>query len=98
MSLHLLSKSPQHPAFAQCLSALGRDDALLLLEDGVYALAGPARAQLLQLLQLGVQLCVLAPDAQARGLGDAAGQEFAGVDYAGFVALTERRQPVVSWF
>lgn len=99
-ALHLVSRSPAGSrALEQCLARAGEGDAVLLLEDGVYAAAeGSALGGMLRAAVGRVAVYVLAPDLDARGLdisGLASGVR--PVDYSGFVALTTAHNPIVSW-
>ncbi len=96
-SLHLVNKAwPARQTLLDCLQAARPGDALLLLEDGVLcALAAtwaqcPARRD-------DIQLFVLAPDAQARGLLPHLHAAAKLVDQVGFVSLVEQHKPVLSW-
>ena len=98
--LHLVARSPhESSSLADCLARAGEGDAVLLLEGGVYAaLKGSVFASRLQEAAGRVAVHVLAPDLAARGV---AAEETVGglvaVDYAGFVELSERHNPIVSW-
>lgn len=97
MVLHTLNRSPDHPAFRQCLRLLAADDALLLLGDGVYAaMAGsPAAAEL---MASGVPVHVLQADARAAGVLDRLAEGVSVADYDGFVALSENYPRQQAWF
>ncbi|SHE66265.1 tRNA 2-thiouridine synthesizing protein B [Microbulbifer donghaiensis] len=92
MSLHIVSKSPfSSTALSDCLDAFAEGDALLLIEDGVYALSGRMSER------PAVQpVYCLAADAAARGLQIP--DSVTAVDDAGWVALCAEHNPVVSWF
>lgn len=85
-ALHLVNK----PAALQpCLTVAGADDAVLLLEDGVYAAVAalaPPRP-----------VYVLEPDVTARGLTDRLGEQTKLASDADFVALVAAHQPVITW-
>ena len=83
-TLHLVNHARALPA---CLARAGTDDAVLLLEDGVYAAAAP----------LPRAVFVLEADVRARGLGTRLPAEAAVIDDAGFVDLVVAHQPVVTW-
>ena len=94
MILHIVSRSPfTHDALERCRAALAPGDALLLIEDGVLALATPDR--FLSWSQTCPLHAVLA-DVQARGLTLPAAVQ--GVDYAGFVDLVAHFDKTVAWF
>jgi tRNA 2-thiouridine synthesizing protein B len=70
-------------------------DALLLIEDAIYAAikAGKASAML-----AGKNVSVLGPDLAARGIGEDKLVEGVNIiDYAGFVDLVEANDKVQSW-
>lgn len=97
-TLNIVNKSPfEKRALEQCLSRIGDNDSLLLIEDAaVAAVDGTAIAS--QLNDASVQLYVLQPDLVARGLGDAALlKKFSMVDYDGFVELVATHDRVHSW-
>ena len=94
MILHIVSKSPfTHDALERCRAALAPDDAILLIEDGVLALATPAR--FLDAVKAH-SVYILLADAQARGLDLPAAVK--GVDYTGFVDLVATFDKSLSWF
>ncbi len=114
-ALHLISRSPADSrALEQCLARAGEGDAVLLIEDGVYAAAeGSGSGEILRAATGRVMVYVLMPDLEARGLDigspclRAAGANNSPpspapalhpVDYRGFVNLTASHRPVVSWF
>jgi tRNA 2-thiouridine synthesizing protein B len=96
MVLHTLSASPASPAFDDCLRLLAREDAVLLMGDGVYAaLAGTPALE--SLLRSGATVHLLQADAAAAGILEApAGTKT--VDMEGFVALTERYARQLAWY
>lgn len=109
-ALHLVFRSPaESRALEQCLMRAGEGDAVLLLEDGVYAVAeGSALDGVLRAVGGRVAVYVLAPDLEARGLevenplppgeGEKRWEPcIQPVDYPGFVALTTAHNPIVSW-
>lgn len=100
-ALHLVSRSPADSrALAQCLARLGEGDAVLLIEDGVYAAAGGAWGEeALRALAGRVTVYVLASDLEARGLSTSHRlPDIQAVDYPGFVALTTVFNPILAWF
>jgi tRNA 2-thiouridine synthesizing protein B len=85
-TLHLVNRAA---ALDACLAVAAEADAVLLLEDGVYAGTrelAPQRA-----------LHALEPDVQARGLTGRLAAQVTLVSDAQFVVLVEAHQPVVSW-
>jgi tRNA 2-thiouridine synthesizing protein B len=109
-TLHIISRSPaESRTLEQCLTRAGEGDAVLLIEDGVYAADGSAAEGMLRAAAGRMMLYVLLPDLEARGLeipglpvraerDPLAAPAFQPVDYRGFVALTTSHQPIVSWF
>jgi len=94
--LHLVNKSPYDAANLETATAyMQGDDALLLIEDAIYAAikAGKASA-----LLSGKNVSVLGPDLAARGIGeDKLVEGINIIDYAGFVDLVESNDKVQSW-
>ena len=85
-TLHIVNKAA---ALDSCLSLVGERDAVLLIEDGVYA----ARHN----LRVTASLHVLESDLQARGLAGRVDAEFQILSYDGFVRLVEQYSPIVTW-
>lgn len=90
-TLHILNKSPDHPRFQRCLAALGPDDALILIENGVLAMTTGG-----QLATVSGRIYALTPDLEARGLA-VEDSTTAPVDYEGMVRLTTEAGQVISW-
>lgn len=88
-TLHILNKTPDHPRFSECLGTLGADDALLLTENGVLALAADISLKT-------DRIFALAPDMQARGMTGSTGHSTL-VDYPEMVDLSLQAQRVISW-
>ena len=88
MLLHTVNKSPyQYKALHNCAEFCAPQDALVLIEDGVYAVGHP---DLALILNAGIRVFAIEADAMARGLTTLStrhnGQcEFIGYDR--FVAL-----------
>ena len=96
MILHTLNAGVTSSAFSDCLAALGRDDALLLIGDGVYgAIAGTPACLALQ--DTGASLYVLHSAAVARGVSTL-GETATVVDSEGFVELSERFERQMAWY
>jgi len=94
--LHLVNKSPyERNSLSTCVGYVKEGDALLLIEDGVYAaVKGGSAAAKLQ----GLDVSVLGPDLAARGIGeDKLVDGVRVVDYAAFVDLVEAKDKVQSW-
>lgn len=93
MTLHILNTSPSdRNTFLSCSAALTEDDVLLLIEDATYWLLPQHCADL---ARIPARVVALTPDRQARGI-DAC--HLTEVDDAGFVELTVKHHPIVSWF
>jgi tRNA 2-thiouridine synthesizing protein B len=91
MILHILTQSPATESFRQCLSALTKNDAILLIQDAVYAQWGKDFAS-----SNINNIYALTADRQARGL-QGASEGIKLIDYAGFVALTLEYDKTVTW-
>ena len=97
MTLHTINKTPsESSALDDCLASLADGDALILIENGVYA-AIPGYAELFTRLPASIQCYLLGEDSSARGLNDL-NPDFRVIDYDGFVELSCRYDKVVSWF
>jgi len=94
--LHVVNKSPyETTSLDTCVGYIQGDDALLLIEDAVYAAikSGKAAAKL-----AGLDVSVLGPDLAARGIGeDKLADGVKVVDYAAFVDMTVAKDKVQSW-
>lgn len=92
MTLHIVNKSPySSTALGDCIATFRDGDALLLIEDGVYALAGHMPEDIAV-----TPVYCLAADARARGL--TVPEHFHGIDDAEWVSLCTEHNPIVSWF
>lgn len=99
MILHTVNKSPlSHNALDRCLDVLGADDAVLLIEDGVYAALETkhTNARLQVLIDSG-RIFALAEDVQARGLQARVMPKVVEVNYAGFVDLVVKYETSMAW-
>lgn len=94
--LHIVNKSPYEKNSLDTAVGFVKDsDAVLLIEDAVYAAAkgGKAAAKL-----DGLDVSVLGSDLAARGIGqDKLIDGVSVVDYAGFVDLVEAKDSTQSW-
>ncbi len=98
--LHTVNKSPfERTTFESCLDHALEGDAVLLIEDGVYAaVKDTAASQRIKSRTGKVAFYVLGPDLAARGLGNgllAEGVEV--VDYGGFVDLVAGHEVAQAW-
>jgi tRNA 2-thiouridine synthesizing protein B len=94
--LHLVNKSPyERNSLDTCVGYCREGDAVLLIEDGVYAAISTVKAAS---RLSGLDVCVLGPDLQARGISeDKLVEGVKVVDYADFVDLVEAKDKVQSW-
>ncbi len=97
--LHIVNKSPfDKNSLESCLSCAQDGSAILLYEDGVYAvLKGSAVAEKLQSAMSNITVYALEPDVKARGIADKVLDGIKLVDYDGFVDLTCEKETVNSW-
>jgi tRNA 2-thiouridine synthesizing protein B len=98
--LHTVNKSPfETSTLSSCLKHTLKDDAVLLIEDGVYgALKGTDASGDVWGHRVEVSFYVLGPDAAARGLTkDRMIDGIAIIDYAGFVDLVEKHKTCQAW-
>ena len=97
--LHIVNKSPfERNALDSCLR-FGRDgSAVLLIEDGVYAVTRGNIAESKIKAALGqMKIYALQPDLEARGMQNAVLEGVQLVDYGGFVDLVTGHTVVQSW-
>jgi tRNA 2-thiouridine synthesizing protein B len=98
--LHTVNKSPfERNALESCLKHAKSGDAVLLFEDGVYAVLKGTSAEGQLAAALDQQtIYVLGPDLKARGFSE---DRLIGgvkvVDYAGFVDLAAENDKVQAW-
>lgn len=95
MILHTVNKSPlQHGALGSCLQFIGNDDALVLLEDGVYAAITGVDCGL---ERLSCKVYAVAADVEARGLGPRLYDGVTVISYEAFVDLCTGFNSVKNW-
>lgn len=95
-SLHIVASSTSD-VLARAVALALPGDALLLIENGVYAVADTKpNHQLLAALPAGVARYVLSEDLAARAIPVCL-PEFKPVDYAGFVELVCHHHNSISW-
>lgn len=95
--LHILRHAPSQSIFTRALDSVSPGDALLLIEDAVYALL-PGTDSASALRSLAAQLYVLEQDLLARGLSaDALPPESQGIDYLRMVELCVAEPKALSW-
>ena len=97
--LHIVNKSPlERNALASCLAAAQPGAAVLLIEDGVYAATrGNAAEAKLRAASAQLDIYVLAPDLEARGMAQSLSEGVKAVDYSGFVELVVQHKNCQSW-
>ena len=97
--LHIVNKSPyEKSTLDSCLRVARDGNALLLIEDAVYAAArGNAAESKIRNAAGRLKIYALAPDLEARGMKEAALDGITLVDYGGFVDLVAAHKTVQSW-
>lgn len=96
MKLHILNRSPATSnVYRQALDAMGPDDLLMLIEDGVQA-GMPGLVGYLDTVE--GRVLALREDIDSRGIGGRLDASVQVVDVDGFVNLTEQATQSVSWF
>jgi tRNA 2-thiouridine synthesizing protein B len=97
--LHIVNKSPlERNTLDSCLAAAQPGAAVLLIEDGVYAATrGNAAESKLRAALARLEIYVLAPDLEARGMANSVSDGVKLVDYAGFVELVTKYNTCQSW-
>jgi tRNA 2-thiouridine synthesizing protein B len=97
--LHIVNKSPfERTSLASCLRAAAKGGALLLIEDGVYAVVkNSAVEQDLRGAMAGMPVYALQADVEARGLANRVMDGVKLVGYDGFVDLVAEHSNVQSW-
>jgi tRNA 2-thiouridine synthesizing protein B len=98
--LHIVNKSPfDRPSLDSCLRLALAGSAILLIEDGVYAVQkkSSAAARVQQAMEKH-PVYALQPDLQARGVSqDSLIEGIELIDYDGFVKLTTEYDKSQSW-
>jgi tRNA 2-thiouridine synthesizing protein B len=97
--LHIVNKSHRQTTSLQSCLRLAQDgQALLLIEDGVYAAtAGGAASAGLAAAAARLKVYALQPDLEARGMAGALIEGVTAVDYGGFVDLVAEHSTSQSW-
>jgi tRNA 2-thiouridine synthesizing protein B len=97
--LHTVNKSPfENKALESCLKYACKGSAVLLIEDGVYAVArNTAVSNAIEAAMKDVSIYALAPDVAARGMQNRVMDGVRLVDYGGFVDLVVEHNAVQSW-
>lgn len=93
--LHIVNKSHRQTTSLQsCLRLARPGDALLLIEDGIYAATDAAA---IGEATKTLKVYVLQPDAAARGVAGRLVDGVSSVDYGGFVDLVVEHPNNQSW-
>jgi tRNA 2-thiouridine synthesizing protein B len=96
--LHIINKSPFSTSLADCLRFVAATDAILLIEDAVYAgIKESECSNLLKPLLTQLPIYALIEDINARGIADKIIPGIKIIDYAGFVDLTIVHHPIQTW-
>lgn len=91
MALHIFNTQAQFKSkLALIQTSLTRDDAVLFIEDAVYA------AQKFR-KELKAHIYTLEEDCIARAIIEKIDRSCAVIDYSGFVELTEIHKNIISW-
>jgi tRNA 2-thiouridine synthesizing protein B len=95
--LHIINKSPyDRPALDSALAT--GEGAILLIEDGVYAVVkGGAEESKIKGAMGKFKFYALTVDLEARGIADRVMDGITTVDYAGFVDLVAENKTCQSW-
>ncbi len=98
--LHIVNKSPyDRNSLDTCLRLARADSAILLIEDGIYAVQkNAAAAEQVKAAMNQHRIYALQPDLQARGISeDSMIDGISLVDYDGFLKLTTDYDKLQSW-
>lgn len=98
--LHTVNKSPfEKSTFKSCLDHAKSGDAILLIEDGVYAASkGTSASDEIAAANGGISLYALEADLAARGISASVLTEgISVVDYGGFVDLVTKYDVSQAW-
>jgi len=99
-TLHTINKSPfDRNSFASCMRVISDGDAILFIEDGIYAAtAGTSFSDAVKAATNSHTVYVLGPDLSARGMSnDGVVEGINVVDYEGFVDLVVEHDKTNSW-
>jgi tRNA 2-thiouridine synthesizing protein B len=98
MILHLINKPYEHPIFARALSLIAEGDAILLMEDGVYAGTHRCAQQTPAFGIIVTPIFALKDDIMARGIDALLSPNIQTMTDAEFVELTCKYDKTVSWY
>jgi len=95
-TLHTLNKPPSNIALVEkLLETVQKNDALILLEDGVYQIENDRFMKDIAHKELAIR--VLESDAYARGINLDKTQGLL-INYSNFVSLCSQHDKVISWY
>ena len=99
-TLHTLNKAQGcRDVLDRCLSSLNKNDCLLLLENGVYALVGESEfCHIIRKKLPDDKIFCLMDDVRARGILHKLPATITCIEYSDFVRLTEQYHRIISWF
>ena len=99
MILHTVNKSPfEKNTLTSCLKHCKAGSSLLLIEDGIFAaLSGTTFSNQVTEAMKNINVYVLEPDLDARGVQDSLLDGIKKVDYAGYVDLAVEHDTVDAW-
>lgn len=99
MILHTVNKSPfEKNTLKSCLKHCKDGSSLLLIEDGIFAaLTGTTYSEQVMEAMKKINIYVLEPDLNARGVQDSLIEGIKKVDYAGYVDLAVEHDVVDAW-
>jgi tRNA 2-thiouridine synthesizing protein B len=96
MILHTVNKIGE--SLSRCLNIASQGDAVLLIEDGVYAaMDNAANRHIWEAIPSNMSCYVLVEDLAARGISDKMLAQVTPADWALFVSLTTEYDKVISW-
>jgi tRNA 2-thiouridine synthesizing protein B len=96
MILHTVNKTGE--SLSRCLSLASQGDAVLLIEDGVYAaMDNTENRQTWEAIPSNLTCYVLVEDLAARGLSDKMLPQVTPANWTSFVSLTTEYDKVISW-
>ena len=96
MALHTVNNIG--PGLQNCLRLIAAGDAVLLIEDGVYAAMSNADSEpLWKQLPDDVNCYVMNDDLTARGISENINDRFSCIEWTGFVKLAADSSKIVSW-
>lgn len=99
MVLHTINKSPfSHSVFADCLNSLAGKQAVLLIEDGVFAALENTNSAKQIAQHPEIEFYALDTDLKARGIEQQLTSNISVINDQGFVKLVTECSTVQSWF